>query len=255
MLGPIKKKVSKVVFFLEGKHPSFRDFICLGEKTALAQALSSWIEKGFSTFLEEHGKGLGNRSWRFWLRGQDINEIFWGILKDSSDSLGRPYPLVILLANRIPELGHNWELIPLIMDASWRRLELLASKNFYNYQELIKDISNITLHELTSEKFNEVKNQWESYNSAFLDKELVKDKIRKKIISHKKIVELSLLEIHDEKSRIPFQIATFFYIFKFFCPEGPVACFIGGSPEDPKIIFFLEKISKDSFLRLWGLDG
>jgi len=109
-------------FFAQGKHPLAKDYLCLGTESRLSFGLSGWLERGFLPLAAD----AGPRSWRFWARGAGQGALALGLLRGSCDSIGRPYPLLILGQGPLPGWEDNWDLLTLVCDPVWREMERLA---------------------------------------------------------------------------------------------------------------------------------
>jgi len=63
------------------------------------------------------------RSFRFWTRGAGKDALVCGLVRDSSDRIGRPYPFLIMGAGTLPGWEENWDLISLACERTWRQME------------------------------------------------------------------------------------------------------------------------------------
>jgi type VI secretion system protein VasJ len=90
------------------------------------------MERGFSPLA----RVAGPQSWRFWARGGGKEELALGLLRGSCDSIGRPYPLLILGQGPLPGWEGNWDLLTLACDGSWRQMEELAREQNATVPEL-----------------------------------------------------------------------------------------------------------------------
>lgn len=113
-------------FFAAGKHPCARDFIHVGVQTPLSGSLADWMVRGFRAEKAERGVSAASIVWRFWLRGGP-GEIVCGLLKESSDSIGRPFPLLLVGGGRLPEREGPWQELPLILSGLWQQMEELSA--------------------------------------------------------------------------------------------------------------------------------
>jgi len=90
-----------------GKHPVAMDYFHLGTSAPLVNAFGAWIENGYQKVVSPARNGLALHSWRFWARGIQKGHIACGVVRDSSDSTGRPYPLLVMGIGKLP----GWEKI------------------------------------------------------------------------------------------------------------------------------------------------
>ena len=107
------------------------------------KAFCEWVEKGFNAF---HSKALFSsnpRSWRFWARGPKKDMLICGLAKDSSDSVGRPFPLLIAGIGLLKGWGEAWDLLPYACEETWSHMEYLSAKRFGDFKEFEGEIGRV----------------------------------------------------------------------------------------------------------------
>ena len=119
-----------------GKHPIAGDYFKLDSDCPLFAAFFNWIEKGYQMLSSKSSKTLSTYSWRFWTRGLDEHDLACGIMKDSSDSIGRPYPFLMLGHGRFEGWGAHWELLPLALVETWEQMEHLSIRRSIDLRDL-----------------------------------------------------------------------------------------------------------------------
>src|SRR5512145_774650 len=113
MLGWIKSNQSQSwMWAAYGKHPAIKDYFRVGQDFPLLRVFVSWVENGYKQFTPERDTAMQN-SWHFWARGAASDSIVCGLVKDSSDGIGRNYPLLIIGTGPLREWAENWDLLPL----------------------------------------------------------------------------------------------------------------------------------------------
>ncbi|MRR35726.1 type VI secretion system-associated protein TagF, partial [bacterium] len=112
-----------------GKHPVAKDFIRLGRVFPLAASMAEWVEKGYSAAKGALKTERQPRFWRFWARGSVNGELVCGFLRDSSDSIGREYPFLVLGSGPISSWEEHWDLLPCACEQTWNRIEYLCTRN------------------------------------------------------------------------------------------------------------------------------
>lgn len=113
-----------------GKHPAVRDYFRAGDEFPLAGALADWAGKGYAAQDPKAAAAGGMRSWRFFARGGQRDAIACGVLRDSADALGRPYPLLVAASGPLPGWEAAWELLPLALEAVWGEIERVAAGGY-----------------------------------------------------------------------------------------------------------------------------
>lgn len=126
-----------------GKHPTAKDYFRLGEETPFVEGLFGWVENGYQLLTARENGAPDFCSWRFWAREAGKNTLVCGVLRVSSDSLGRPYPLVIMGSGTLKNWQENWDLIPLAAERTWRQIEYLAANLFTDFKKLEDEIRTI----------------------------------------------------------------------------------------------------------------
>lgn len=118
-----------------GKHPSFGDYISHNLGVSLFDALSNWIDIGTHLVCHEPGS-YSHYGYRFWIRGVNRGTLVCGILKSSSDSSGRSYPLTIMGTGAVKGWEKNWDLVFRKLDPVLRGMEELSSQRFTTIREM-----------------------------------------------------------------------------------------------------------------------
>lgn len=158
-----------------GKHPTAKDYFRLGEETPFVEGLFGWVEKGYQLLTANENSTPDFCSWRFWGREVGKNTLVCGVVRVSSDSLGRPYPLVIMGAGPLRNWQENWDLIPFAAERSWRQIEYLGANLFTNFKKLEEEIRTIrppdaswAEHAEKRKALNHIGSQLDPY-ASFLD--------------------------------------------------------------------------------------
>lgn len=111
-----------------GKHPLAADYFRLNVTTPLQQAFETWVAEGFAALPEKGGAHHEICSWRFWSKGGRKGHLACGLLKASSDRMGRPYPLLIVGDGYINGWEQKWAQLPDLLKAGWHQMEDIASR-------------------------------------------------------------------------------------------------------------------------------
>ncbi len=142
MLGSIRNNPWKWTTF--GKHPAVRDYFHLGEQNAFTNALSEWMDKGHQKVLDQTERGSSPiRSWRFCLKGHKKSHLLCGVTRDSCDSLGRPYPIMVLGSGSVEKWESNWDLLPYGLESTWCDMERLSTRRYADLKQLEGDLNMI----------------------------------------------------------------------------------------------------------------
>lgn len=126
-----------------GKHPATADYFRLGESSPFVEGLTKWVEEGYRLLGGRQGGTLPFCSWRFWARGFGRESLVLGLVRVSSDSLGRPYPLLIMGSGPLDGWEERWDLLPIIAEAAWCQLEYLATHTFNDLTKLERELATL----------------------------------------------------------------------------------------------------------------
>lgn len=119
-----------------GKHPVVKDFIMIGTETPLLRTLSRWVEEGFARV----GASADLHSWRFFARPGRSGGLSCGLVRDSRDNAGRPFPLLVVGSGTLAGWERSWERLPAAFDQIWSRIEFMCAKRAHDLAELKSDL-------------------------------------------------------------------------------------------------------------------
>ncbi len=140
MLGSLRSN-KDWVWAAFGKHPVARDFIRLGSDVPLFNAFCTWVETGFG--MMRHGDNHSLNSWRFWARGTKKCHLVCGLVRDSHDSIGRPFPCLIIGTGYLADWEDNWKELPVVLEETWSSMEDLFLKGLKTLHELTGELSRL----------------------------------------------------------------------------------------------------------------
>ena len=119
-----------------GKHPLGKDYFRFYLNSPIQSAFAVWVDDGFAALPKNAGLRRAICFWRFWAKGTKKGQLVCGLLKASSDEIGRPYPLLIVGVGDCNGWEKNWESLPATLEATWRQVEYIASKRFTNLKAM-----------------------------------------------------------------------------------------------------------------------
>ncbi|HHO75383.1 MAG TPA: DUF2094 domain-containing protein [Deltaproteobacteria bacterium] len=235
MLGSIKSD-TPWVWGAKGKHPVAKDYIAIGDQTPLLMAFSDWMESGYAK-TDHIDSALF--SWRFWAKGVNKNDLVCGLIRDSHDSFGRPYPFLVMGTGPLPGWEDRWELLPYILENAWTRLEYFSTKKTTDYSALERELQWIPHPVL-----NEDKEIPSGLGSSAVD-------ILQNILPSKEL----LIDITAPDSPDPADtIALWHRSLKTSSSRTPNAVFIGGTAQKTLLAVYERSLLAGDFIRLWSVD-
>ncbi len=152
MLGPLRVSIrregtvpSDFKWFVYGKHPMFADYFSLGEQTHFAMAYRKWVTFGYQQYINSGGPGKQVCSYRFWSKGDSTTSVAVGLLQSSADSLGRPFPLLLMGTVQLSSWRKVWPAFAGALENLWAGLEKIAGERYPLLQDISTELSRISL--------------------------------------------------------------------------------------------------------------
>ncbi len=252
MLGLRGKRDRKVSIYLEGKHPSFRDFIHVGIEGLLAQALRQWARSGYAEWLERRDSGHEAESWRFWTNGPARGQVAWGILRDSSDSIGRPHPLFILACCYARGWEKAWEQLPRVLDESWKGMEYLAARRFHAADELQREMAALALKrpglgaDDSKQGVTSLRDNAGCAGMESMEQELGRQRIKRCRV-------LRFFLGGDASASAIDNVLAWHMLLKQQISMVPRAVFAGGPAAQPYLYVFYRPLVQQDFVDMWSI--
>lgn len=230
MLGSVRQK-QVWAWGAAGKHPVARDYIALGMQTPLLKAFADWVESGYSALRERPRQAC---SWRFWARGMKRQELVCGLLRDSNDSVGRQYPLLIFGTGPLDGWEETWDLLPYVFEGIWSRMEYVGSKRSFDIPALQDDIGMLPYPTL-----------FQGTGAAGRDRDMHEPDLPGNGAEFFGPVRGAAGEDPSDT------LVRWHTRFKRRDREPPNAVFMGGVPENAHLALFRRSLSPQDFIRLW----
>jgi type VI secretion system protein VasJ len=227
-----------------GKHPAARDFFRIGQEFPLLKIFSGWVEDGYGKLAQKNGPSTMN-SWRFWARGAVKESLICGLVRDSSDGIGRNYPLLIMGTGQLAGWEDKWDLVPLAFEKIWSEMEYMTTQNFNDLKKLETDVKNIP----------EPQPEWRAYQSrqdAFCGDANAFPTVSD-FAPEKKENFVSLDQgLHHDQNLL---ISRWHSLFRNRVAVIPNAVFMGGSFGKSFIGFYQRPLASADFIQLWTADA
>jgi type VI secretion system protein VasJ len=222
-----------------GKQPVARDFVQVGEFFPLFIALSDWGEKGYGEFTEG-SPAPSMHSWRFWARGSRKGHLVCGLLKDSCDNLGRPYPLLMAGTGELPKWEGHWDLLPLACENTWAQMESFSTRRYRDFEEMKNDLPSIRLPSPRWDEF--MSKDFGTYSSS-PSRELVRDCNPGEAL----FLRLEAIPSHEQKM----QILAWHRLLKNHIKDLPNIVFMGAVDDTFYLFIGRRALLPDDFKSLW----
>jgi type VI secretion system protein VasJ len=227
-----------------GKHPAARDYFRLGENHPLIKGFSDWIENGYQFLTEKKRAPAGPYAWRFWARGSNRENLVCGLVRDSSDSLGRPYPLLIIGTGLLRGWNEYWDVLPFVCEGTWNQMESLSARTFSDLEHFGDEMGRINPPQSHWSEFKNLNDQ--ALSPAAED-------LKKRIGTMANENEMFLSLDEEESMNDPLKWIHLHHSFlKPHLPETVTTAFMGGDPLKTWIVFFRRPLLREDFIRLWS---
>ncbi|WP_298436737.1 type VI secretion system protein TssA [Geobacter sp.] len=237
-----------------GKHPAAADYFRLGEGSPFVEGLTRWVESGYRLLTGRDNGAAPFCSWRFWARGFGKESLVLGVVRVSSDSMGRPYPLLVMGSGPLEGWEERWDLLPFACEKTWCQIEYLATNTFDDLKKLEAGLRTLrppaALWEELGERrrgLNRLGSPLDPY-ASFLD-----------------LPELERLaaahggkgELHVSLDRGPVDdkiiLVSLWHLLAQTAAKGvPNALFMGGTLERSFLAAYRRSLAPGDFLHLWS---
>lgn len=227
-----------------GKHPAARDYFRLGENHPLIKGFSDWVEIGYQTWTSKRMTSPGPCAWRFWARGGQKEHLVCGLIRDSSDGLGRPYPLLMIGTGPLYDWEKHWDLLPFACEGTWNQMESLSIRMFSDLQQLVDGV----------ERINPPRAHWSDFRDSDQNKppenlQALQDKIKAMAKENEIFDPLNEEGTKDSLA----SIHLYYSLLKTYWPETVTTAFMGGGPSKTWLAFFRRPLSAGDFVSLWSV--
>ena len=242
-----------------GKHPVASDFFRLGEDAPLLKVFSDWVEKGYQTLISRKKTITPSvhYAWRFWASGSQKEHIACGVIRDSSDSVGRPYPLLIMGTGPLSGWEDHWDLLPFACEKSWSQIEYLSALVANDFKKLEGEVRHIRPPSSDWSdcglKKKEIESQWPSPHTDSSSSSLKEMEGRASMESGN-AESIVYLDPKPMNNQFP-QVSLWHHLFKNNGRGAPNALFMGGSLEKACLAIFRRPLGPTDFVRLWSVSS
>jgi len=236
-----------------GKHPAAKDYFRMGANTPFFDGLFAWIEDGYQLLTRRENTVPDFCSWRFWARDAGKEFLVCGVVRVSSDSFGRPYPLVITGIGSLGNWQDNWDLLPFACEKTWCQIEYLSSNLFPDLKKLEEEIHTIrppiqSWPELKDKRacLNKIGSISDPY-ASFLDLKQLKKMAVANAEKGETFVSLDRGPCNDKIMRV----SLWHLLFRDSMAGVPNAVFMGGTLEKGYLALYKRPLKSIDFTQLW----
>ena len=250
MFGLIKEQ-NRWDFAAFGKHPLTGDYLSLGSTTPLLTGFSLWMEQGYSRLPREK-RARTDLFWRFWAKGPN-SKLVLGILKSSTDKLGREYPLLIIGEGKALDMAANWDLIPFACEKTWRFLEKVSVKKWATIEKFNQGLMKIRGPKDTWTAFLEKKQRIQSIELSPHRNENYSDFMNKmnNVDGLTRLDRFSIRIDVGQPNDYIIPVVKLLTLLKHRSKTEPGTVFIGGGGDVKQMRYLKQSPVTDDFIFLW----
>jgi len=234
-----------------GKHPAAKDYFRIGRESHISKSFAHWTELGYNELASKKTTDRNPVAWRFWSRGVGKENLVCGLVKDSSDSLGRQYPLLIVGTGYLERWEEWWDLLAFACEKLWEQIEYLSAQMFDGLKSMENGIENI------SPPYPD----WSEFRSKIEESIGPNDKNQCRAsmeMGHSSSVFLNktdgLVDLNIQGVSDQFMSINFWHsILKSYSQSVPNSVFMGGVVEHSYLAFYKRPLVTADFIRLWSV--
>lgn len=235
-----------------GKHPVVSDYFQSGSDSFLLTAFSDWMDKGYQLLKNRRINPTRLVSWRFWAQGVKKNMIVCGVVKDSSDRIGRYYPILFAGTGILEDWKNHWDLLPFALEKTWAQMDYLCSKRYSNFKHLEINLHTIKppdpfWHEF-AQKRRELAGNIDSMDGPF-GGDITKYGKQLSELSQNKSLCVIINQGLFPSVLAPLEL--WHALMKKTLGAVPSSVLIGGAGELTSLAVFMRALNPDDFASLW----
>jgi type VI secretion system protein VasJ len=240
-----------------GKHPAAKDYFSIGQESPIGKSFANWVDSGYRKLDAKKTPAHDQVAWRFWAKGAGKENMVCGLVRDSSDSVGRHYPLLVIGTGSIRDWEDRWDLLPLACDKPWGQIEYASARMVDDIQALGGEIRNV----------RQPQPEWTEYESvregllaspalsgkehALYDLDSLKKRAPGLSGKQEGFISLDHKSYEDQLALI----SCWHMLLKTNSKSAPNAVFIGGTFGQSFMAFFNRSLQTTDFVHLWSLNG
>ncbi len=226
-----------------GKHPTAADYIQVMGGTPLTKALGEWMTKGYDQWQAGRPGAHEPCSFRFWLRGGQKEHLVCGVVRDSSDRIGRPFPLMLMGEGTLRGWEQRWASLPLVLEKTWARMERLAVHGYGDLKEFGEELMQLT-----------APRDQDGEPAAKTPPSATSDPVWQTCQADLRQSGRATMPLHAPPGQDPSQYAANRHAgLERCCTETPRAVFMGGNPRRSCLTVILQPLTAADFVTLWSV--
>jgi type VI secretion system protein VasJ len=224
----------------------------------MAGGFSEWVETGYRALPGKSGAPGEFHSFRFWAKGPGKDCLVLGVVRDSSDDIGRPYPFFALGTGPLNGWEEHWDLLPLACETPWGRIEYLSGRGVQDLRRMEVEVAQrlrppeSNWQELADRR-RAVSPQGPGFAAGGPCMDLKEMERRASALSGRAEIVVSL---EASASTDPTSTAALWtYLLRKCGAAAPNIVFLGGGLDASYLAVFRRALLPADFVRLWTSPG
>lgn len=236
-----------------GKHRVAGDYFRLGDDLPLLLAFGNWVDQGYRILSAMPNAPAGYRSWRFWARGGAKGQLVSGLVRDSADRHGRPFPLLLVGTGPLSGWEEQWDLVPLACEGSWNQMERLCTRGYEAIRELEADIHKMRGPSPEWSVFQAQREEVEkSAGTSGGTTPLQRTDLEQKAMHLCRQPEI-FIPLSERPTDDQFALVSVWHsLLRAEAEHVPNVVFMGGSQEAAFMVLLQRPLRPDDFVELWS---
>jgi type VI secretion system protein VasJ len=170
-----------------------------------------------------------------------------GLVRDSSDGLGRPFPLAVMTTGELPGWQSHWHQLTEVFDSTWSRMEFLAARRLANVRHLEDEINRLPPPGVDLLQDHPA-GLADDCGSGAVGGQDALDAVKRLAAEGRFVTLLGGAEGCD-----PLHAAAIWsQALKAAWREVPQAVFLGGTPHSSYLAVFSRPLNSADFIELWS---
>jgi type VI secretion system ImpM family protein len=234
-----------------GKHPVAKDYFQLNVVSPMACAFASWVDAGFRRLSEADRRDMVC-SWRFWARGQKRGTSICGLGKSSSDSIGRPYPMMIIGEGILDKWEKSWQLMFAGLRETWEIIEYETVRRLSSLEQLERQLLRIPSPRKQWKQTLRMDPQHWAAGIQEHERKIVLSEVKQKARQLELDGQLKI-PLDGKNASEPLELAGAWHVALKNCNTTvPHTVFMGGRPDNNVLALYIRPLAAGDFSELWS---
>jgi type VI secretion system protein VasJ len=236
-----------------GKHPSLKDYFKVGEELPMGAAFSDWVAKGYQNMPAKKFSLSDLVSLRFWTGGPTKGSFVCGVVRDSCDSIGRPFPLLVLGTGPLRDWEGQWQALPYACERTWGQMEGISTRRYPDLKQLEEEVRGIKAPEADWDRYAEVLQSTGALGSTSssgqeaIDIEALEKQARAMTNNSEIFVSIEEYQLQNHLK----VIGVWLSLLKRSLTDIPKTVFMGGNQLRTFVAMFRRPLMAQDFTRIW----